>query len=118
MANEVSRGHCCAGENKVLAGKAGAIDAVVAAMRAHVDNAGVAEQACLAMRNVCLRNGAAARVFCLQMNSCAVHVQHPSVVVTRASFMLFMLLMCVAGVQTRIRCWLGRLAPSMQWWRS
>ena len=35
-----------AGENQVLAGKAGAIDAVVAAMRAHVGNAGVLEQAC------------------------------------------------------------------------
>ena len=30
-----------AGENQVLAGKAGAIDAVVAVMRAHIDNAGV-----------------------------------------------------------------------------
>ena len=38
-----------AGENQVLAGKAGAIDAVVAAMRAHVGNAGVSEQACLAL---------------------------------------------------------------------
>ncbi len=46
-----------AGENKVLAGKAGAIDAVVAAMRAHVDNAGVLEQACWAMMNICI-NGA------------------------------------------------------------
>ena len=33
------------GENQVLAGKAGVIDAVVAAMRAHVGNAGVSEQA-------------------------------------------------------------------------
>ena len=46
-----------AGENKVLAGKAGAIDAVVAAMRAHVGNAGVSEQACWAMKNICV-NGA------------------------------------------------------------
>ena len=40
-----------AGENQVLAGEAGAIDAVVAAMRAHVGNAGVSEQAkqCLAL---------------------------------------------------------------------
>ena len=46
-----------AGENQVLAGKAGAIDAVVAAMRAHVGNAGVLEQACWAMWNICV-NGA------------------------------------------------------------
>ncbi len=45
-----------ADENKVLAGKAGAIDAVVAAMRAHVDNAGVSEQACWAMWNICANN--------------------------------------------------------------
>ena len=40
-----------AGENQVLAGKAGAIDAVVAAMRAHVGNSGVSVQAkqCLAI---------------------------------------------------------------------
>ena len=46
------------GENQVLAGKAGAIDAVVEAMRAHVDNAGVSEQACWAIRNICADNGA------------------------------------------------------------
>ena len=46
-----------AGENQVLAVKAGAIDAVVATMRAHVGNAGVLEQACGAMRTICL-NGA------------------------------------------------------------
>ena len=46
-------------ENWVLAVKAGAIDAVVAAMRAHVDNAGVSEQACEAMWNICV-NGACA----------------------------------------------------------
>ena len=46
-----------AGENQVLAGKAGAIGAVVAAMRAHVGNAGVLEQACGAMINICA-NGA------------------------------------------------------------
>ena len=45
------------GENQVLAGKAGAIDAVVAAMRAHVGNAGVSEQACGAMSSICV-NGA------------------------------------------------------------
>ncbi len=43
-----------AGENQVLAGKAGAIDAVVAAMRAHVGNAGVSEPACGAMWNICI----------------------------------------------------------------
>ena len=45
-----------AGENQVLARKAGAIDAVVAAMRAHVGNAGVSEQACRAMDIVCTNN--------------------------------------------------------------
>jgi hypothetical protein len=40
-----------------LAGKAGAIDAVVAVMRAHVGNAGVSEPACGAMLNICF-NGA------------------------------------------------------------
>ncbi len=38
--------------------KAGAIDAVVAVMRAHADNAGVLEQACLTMKHVCCDNGA------------------------------------------------------------
>ncbi len=37
------------GENEVFAGKAGAIDAVVAVMRAHAGNTGVLEQACRAM---------------------------------------------------------------------
>ena len=46
-----------AGENQALAGKAGAIEAVVAAMRAHVGNAGVSENACMAMGNICV-NGA------------------------------------------------------------
>ncbi len=40
-------------ENAMLAGKAGAIDAVVAAMRTHVDHAGVSEQACGALMNIC-----------------------------------------------------------------
>ena len=46
------------GENKMLAGKAGAIDAVVTVMRAHVGNAGVSEQACRAMSNICVNKGA------------------------------------------------------------
>ena len=45
-------------ENAVLAGKAGAIDAVLAAMRAHVGNADVLEQACGAMWSICADNGA------------------------------------------------------------
>ena len=45
------------GDNKVLAGKAGAIDAVVAAMSAHVGNVGVSAEACRAMRLICV-NGA------------------------------------------------------------
>ncbi len=35
------------------AGRAGAIDAVVAAMRAHVDDAIVSQQACGALQNIC-----------------------------------------------------------------
>ena len=46
-----------AGENRASAGT-GAIDALVAVMRAHVGNAGVLEQACCAMRNICEDNGA------------------------------------------------------------
>jgi hypothetical protein len=38
-----------------LAGKAGAIDAVVAAMRAHVDNAGVSESSCGALNKICFK---------------------------------------------------------------
>ena len=53
---------CClcniADKNKVLAGKAGAIEAVVAAMRAHAGHAGVSEYACWAMVNICFNNGA------------------------------------------------------------
>ena len=45
------------GENRVLAGKAGAIDVVVATMRVHVDNVCVFEQACKALINMCY-NGA------------------------------------------------------------
>ena len=37
----------------MLAGKAGAIEAVVAAMRKHIDNADVSEQACGALNNIC-----------------------------------------------------------------
>ena len=44
----------------MLAGKAGAIDAVLAAMRAHADNAGVLEQACWAMQNIII-NGVSQR---------------------------------------------------------
>ena len=44
-----------ADENKVMAGKAGVIDALAAAMRAHVDHAGVSEHACSALLNICIR---------------------------------------------------------------
>ena len=42
---------CFVVENRKLAGKAGAIDAVVAVMKAHVGNAGVSKSAksCLAL---------------------------------------------------------------------
>ena len=53
-----------ADENKVLAGKAGAIDALVAAMRAHVGNAGVLEQACGTIRSICAYNGIRRWLFC------------------------------------------------------
>ena len=55
---------CClcdiAGENKVLAGKAGAIDAVVAVLRAHVGNAEVSKGAFQAITNICADDGACA----------------------------------------------------------
>ncbi len=47
-----------AGENKSIAGKAGAIQELVAAMRAHVRYAGVSEQACGALRNLIWSDGA------------------------------------------------------------
>ena len=47
-----------AGENRVLAGEAGAIDAVVAAMRAHVGDADASIEACGAMSYICAKNGA------------------------------------------------------------
>ena len=47
-----------AGENQAMAGKSGAVDALVAAMRAHVDDAGVSENACWALFNICASNGA------------------------------------------------------------
>ena len=39
-------------DNKVKAGRAGAIDAIVSAMKTHSDNAGVCEQGCRALRNI------------------------------------------------------------------
>jgi hypothetical protein len=44
----------CADENRVLAGRAGAIDAVVTAMREHANNTRVSEQACRALGNLCI----------------------------------------------------------------
>ena len=47
------------GENRVLAAKAGAIDALVAVLRAHVGgDAGVLKQACDAIGWICEGNGA------------------------------------------------------------
>ena len=46
------------GENQALAVKAGAIDALVAAMRAHVGNADVTRQVCNAITIFCVTNGA------------------------------------------------------------
>ena len=47
-----------ADENQGLFGEAGAIDALVATMRAHVGNAGVMEAASQAITNICFQNGA------------------------------------------------------------
>ncbi len=46
------------GANQVLARKTGAINAVVAAMRVHVGHAGVSDNACGAIHNICVKNGA------------------------------------------------------------
>ena len=46
------RNMACNADNKVKAGSAGAIEAVVAAMRAHASNAGVQEQGCRALINL------------------------------------------------------------------
>ena len=63
-----------ADQNVVLAGKAGVIDAVVAAMRAHVGNAGVSQQACGAIFHICIDNGAfgvdCVFVRCVQLTDC------------------------------------------------
>ncbi len=48
----------CADENAATAVKAGAMNAVLAAMRTHADKAGVLEQACWALHNMCGDNGA------------------------------------------------------------
>ena len=39
-------------DNKVEAGRAGAIEAIVSAMKTHINNAGVCEQGCGALRNI------------------------------------------------------------------
>ena len=55
--------NCCrsfnlADANRVLARKAGAIDAVVKALRIHSANPIVSESACSAIYNICFENGA------------------------------------------------------------
>ena len=45
------------GKNQVLVARAGAIDALVAAMRAHIGNAGVSITACGAINIICTGNG-------------------------------------------------------------
>ena len=57
----------------MLAGKAGAIDAVIAAMRAHVGNAGVSKQAFSAMQTLC-SNGAPS---CLRERAMNVQAKNP-----------------------------------------
>ena len=39
-------------DNKVMAGRAGAIDVIVSAMKTHSNNAGVCEQGCVALINI------------------------------------------------------------------
>jgi tryptophan synthase beta subunit len=43
-------------ENKTRAGTAGAVEAMAAAMRAHMGSAGVQEAACSALRNLTLKD--------------------------------------------------------------
>ena len=45
------------GENAVLAGRAGVIDALVGVMKAHADNASVLEPACASLNKICIDNG-------------------------------------------------------------
>ena len=59
-------------ENQQLAVRAGAIDALLVALRAHVGNAGVSEQACHAIGNLCVDNGAApAHTRCDSLVACS-----------------------------------------------
>ncbi len=44
----------CAGVNTAIAGNAGAIQALVSALRFHFRNEGVVTTACLALRSVCV----------------------------------------------------------------
>ena len=44
-------------ENKVKAGTAGGIDAVVKAINIHISNAGVCENGCCALRSMTYNNG-------------------------------------------------------------
>ena len=44
-------------DNRVTAGKCGAIDAVVSAMKTHSGNAGVCEKGCGALKNIAFNNG-------------------------------------------------------------
>ena len=39
-------------DNKVKAGRAGAIDVIVSAMKTHINNAGVCEAGCRALSNI------------------------------------------------------------------
>ena len=39
-------------DNKVMAGRAGAIDVIISAMKTHSDNAGVCEVGCGTLRNI------------------------------------------------------------------
>ena len=44
-------------DNRVTAGKCGAIEAVVSAMKTHLNNAGVCEKGCGALINITANNG-------------------------------------------------------------
>ena len=44
-------------DNQVMAGRAGAIDVIVSAMKTHINNAGVCEQGCGALCSITFNNG-------------------------------------------------------------
>ena len=103
-----------------MAVEAGAIDALVAVLRAHVGgDAGVLESACGTMIWLCIVNGAWSwRLWACSMSWLTMKCR-PRLLSLLSLMMLLMLLECecAVGGQARIVCWLLRPAPSMHWWR-